>query len=75
MKTIKLTNYQIEENWKCSEKQFKFITGLMKPKHEILFLNKLAFDGRDRLTISEASKLINCLLQKEEFELVEKDKH
>jgi hypothetical protein len=73
MKTIKLESYQIEENYKCTDKQFAFIKSLMnKTKHEEVFLNKLAFGGREKLTISSASKLIDCLKNKEDFELVEK---
>ena len=75
MVKIKLVNYQIEEKWLCTEKQFRYISGLMsKPKYQVLFLNTLAFDGRERLSISEASKLIQCLVDGKDFEIVdEKD--
>jgi len=73
MTKITLQFFEINPQYVCTHKQFEYIRSLMsKTKHEDLWLNKLAFNGREKLTISEASKLIDCLINKKEFQLVEK---
>jgi len=73
MVKVKLEKYEVDDKYMCTDKQFKFIVGLMsKTKHEEIFLNKIAFGGKEKLTISEASKLIDCLLKKKEFEIIDK---
>ena len=73
MKLIVLESEEIryEEN-KCTSKQYEYLRSLMsKNKHEIVWLDKLAFNGRNKLTKKSASKLIDILKRKEEFELRE----
>ena len=73
MVTIKLVDYEIRyTNYMCTEKQYAYLRHLMnKTKHEEVWLNKLAFYGRERLTISEAAKLIDAIKNNKEFRIVE----
>ncbi len=65
---IESSDIEREEN-KCTLKQFQYIRDLMYKNHYVLFLDKLGFDGKNRLTKLSASKLINCLVNSEDFEL------
>ena len=70
---IKLEKYETRYyNFQCTDKQWGFIRSLMNnSKYEKLWLNKLAFDGQNKLTIASAKKLIDCLLNQKDFILVE----
>ena len=75
MVKIKLSYYDVNEKFMCTQKQYSFLQGLMnKTKYEELWLNHLAFNGREKLSISEASKLIDCCLKQKEFVIVKQTK-
>jgi hypothetical protein len=63
---------QVEEP--VSEKQLKYIRDLMTHKglYNSVFLTKLAFDTRNRLSKRSAMKLIDCLIKGEAFEILER---
>lgn len=68
MNIVYLEN-QVEEP--VSEKQLNFIRGLMTEKnlYDTLYLDKLAFDTRNRLSKQNASRLIEYLLSGQEFNI------
>lgn len=69
---IKLENDLRDTNFCCTEKQYAYLRSLMnKSKHEEVWLNRLAFYGREKLSISMASKLIDCIKQDKPFEILE----
>jgi hypothetical protein len=71
-KLIVIESQELPEAQKCTTRQFDYIRGLMsKTKHEEVWLNTLAFNGRDKLTVKSASKLIDALLKQQDFELRE----
>ena len=73
---IQLKSDLRETQYCCTEKQYSYLRSLMnKTKHEEVWLNRLAFYGREKLSISEASKLINAILKKQEFQILEADKY
>jgi len=75
MVRIKLAYYDVNEKFMCTEKQYGFLRGLMNhTKHEDMWLNHLAFNGREKLSISEASKLIDCCLNQKDFVIIKQTK-
>jgi aerobic-type carbon monoxide dehydrogenase small subunit (CoxS/CutS family) len=53
--------------------QVWYIRDLMRRNYENLWLDKLAHNTSNILNRKQASKLIDCLLKKEEFIIVERD--
>lgn len=69
MRKLIVLETSIREEDQCTYKQYEFIRDLMIRTHEELWLNKLAYNTRNILNKSNASKLISALINKEEFEL------
>lgn len=71
MKTIRLESIDVDE-LKCTKKQMDYIEGLMSRKEERYkeYLDKLAYDTRNRLSKKNASVLIDALINNREYRIL-----
>jgi hypothetical protein len=67
--TIKLYN---SVNTPVTDKQLQYIADKMSgTRHEVVWLNKLCYDTRNRLNVLEAFKLLDCLINQLEYEVID----